>query len=338
MTIEYRQLGRSGLRVSTICLGTMMFGRETEAAISRRIIDKAAAEGVNFVDTADVYTNGESEKIVGEGILAARDRWVLATKVGQPVGEDPNERGGSRKHIVRSIDRSLARLGTDYVDIYYFHREDHQTPIAETVRAFGELIRAGKIRYYGLSNHRAWKLAEFCRTADELGVDRPIVSQPLYNLANRQIEFEHLDAADHFGLGVVPYSPLARGVLTAKYEPGVTPDKNTRAGRNDTRIMQTEWRPQSLDLAQRIKDHAEARGITPGQFAFAWVLNNRLVTAAIAGPRTEAQWDDYLPAASYRFTAEDEAFVDGLVPSGHSSTPGYSDPAHPFFGRRPRSG
>ncbi len=338
MTIEYRQLGRSGLRVSTICLGTMMFGRETDPAISRRIIEKAAAAGVNFIDTADVYTNGESEKIVGEGIRAARDRWVLATKVGQPVGEDPNERGGSRKHIVRSIDRSLSRLGTEYVDIYYVHREDHQTPIAETVRALGELIRAGKIRYWGLSNHRAWKLAEFCRTADEIGVDRPIVSQPLYNLANRQIEFEHLDAADHFGLGVVPYSPLARGVLTAKYEPGVTPSSDTRAGRNDTRIMQTEWRPQSLDLAQRIKDRAAARGITPGQFAFAWVLNNRLVTAAIAGPRTEAQWDDYLPAAGYRFTAEDEAFVDRLVPSGHSSTPGYSDPAHPFFGRRPRSG
>lgn len=338
MTIEYRQLGRSGLRVSTICLGTMMFGRETERSTSLRIIDRAATQGVNFIDTADVYTDGESEKIVGDGIRSRRDWWVLATKAGNPTSEDPNDRGASRRHLLRSIDRSLARLGADYVDIFYIHREDHQTPIAETVRAIGEMIGAGKISSWGLSNHRAWKLAEFCRTADELNVDRPIVSQPLYNLANRQIEFEHLDAADHFGLGVVPYSPLARGVLTAKYEPGAAPGKDTRAGRNDTRIMQTEWRPQSLDLAQRIKDHAASRGITPGQFAFAWVLHNRLVTAAIAGPRTEAQWEDYLPAAAYAFTAEDEAFVDSLVPSGHSSTPGYTDPAHPFFGRRPRSG
>jgi aryl-alcohol dehydrogenase-like predicted oxidoreductase len=137
---------------------------------------------------------------------------------------------------------------------------------------------------------------------------------------------------------VVPYSPLARGVLTAKYEPGATPSKDTRAGRNDPRIMQTEWRPESLDLAQRVKDHVAPRGITPGQFAVAWVLNNRLVTSVIAGPRTEAQWDDYLPAAAYDFTAEDESFVNTLVPSGHSSTPGYSDPAYPSTGRRPRTG
>jgi aryl-alcohol dehydrogenase (NADP+) len=338
MTIDYRPLGKSGLRVSPICLGTMMFGRETDAATSRRIIDKAAAQGVNFIDTADVYTGGESERIVGEAIRSNRDHWILATKVGQPAGEDPNERGASRKHILRSIDRSLRRLGADYVDVYYIHREDHLAPVAETVRTLGDLIRAGKIRYYGLSNHRAWKLAEFSRVADALGVDRPIVSQPLYNLANRQIEFEHLDAADHYGIGVVPYSPLARGVLTAKYEPGATPSKDTRAGRNDPRIMQTEWRPESLDLAQRVKDHVAPRGITPGQFAVAWVLNNRLVTSVIAGPRTEAQWDDYLPAAAYDFTAEDESFVNTLVPSGHSSTPGYSDPAYPSTGRRPRTG
>jgi aryl-alcohol dehydrogenase (NADP+) len=338
MTLEYRSLGRSGLRVSPVCLGTMMFGDQTDAATSRRIIDKAASEGVNFIDTADVYAKQQSEVIVGEAIRARRDFWILATKVGQPRGEDPNDRGASRRHILRSIEGSLKRLGTDYVDVYYIHREDHETPIAETVRTLGDLVRAGKIRHWGLSNHRAWKLAEFSRLADQLGVDRPIVSQPLYNLANRQIEFEHLDAADHYGLGVVPYSPLARGVLTGKYEPGVAPPKETRAGRNDPRIMQTEWRPESLDLAQRVKDHAASRGISPGQFAFAWVLNNRLVPSAIAGPRTEEQWNDYLPAVAYAFTAEDEAFVNALVPSGHSSTPGYSDPAYPSTGRRPRTG
>jgi aryl-alcohol dehydrogenase-like predicted oxidoreductase len=164
-----------------------------------------------------------------------------------------------------------------------------------------------------------------------------VASQPLYNLANRQVEIEQLEAADYYGLGVVPYSPLARGVLTAKYEPDQAPDSGTRAGRQDKRLHQTEWRPESLTLAQKIKAYSAERGISPGQFALAWVLNNKLITSAIAGPRTEAQWDDYLPALEYRFTAEDEAFVDSLTTPGHASTPGFNDPGHPFFGRQPRT-
>jgi aryl-alcohol dehydrogenase-like predicted oxidoreductase len=236
--------------------------------------------------------------------------------------------------VVESVEGSLRRLQTDYLDLYYVHREDPFTPVEETVRALADLIRAGKIRGYGLSNHSSWKLAEFCRVADLLNVERPTVSQPLYNLANRQIESEHLPAAEHYGIGVVSYSPLARGVLTAKYEPGAEPGSDTRAGRSDPRLHQTEWRPESLDLAQRIKDHAQARGITSGQFALAWVLNNRLISSTIAGPRTEEQWRDYVPALQYRFTEEDEAFVDGLVVAGHSSTPGYTDPSYPVTGRR----
>lgn len=313
----------------------MMFGGETDEATSRRIIDKAFDQGFNFIDTADGYANQQSEVVVGNAIRENRDRWVLATKFGSPRGEDPNFQGGSRKYIRYAVEGSLRRLGTDYIDIYYLHREDHETGVAETVRTLGDLIAEGKIRYYGLSNHRAWKIAEFSLVADRLGLDRPIASQPLYNLANRQIEFEHLDAADHYGLGVVPYSPLARGVLTAKYQPDAAPAPDTRAGRSDRRILQTEWRPESLTIAQRIGEHVKSRGISPGQFALAWVLNNRLVTAPIVGPRTEAQWDDYLPALAYRFTPEDEALVDELVATGHSSTPGYNDPGHFFFGRRP---
>ncbi len=335
MTLEYRTLGRNGLRVSPLCLGTMMFGGETDEPTSRRIIDKAFDQGVNFIDTADGYAKFQSEVVVGNAIRDRRDDWVLATKFASPRGSGPNSRGTSRKYIRQAVEGSLKRLGTDYIDIYYLHREDHDTRVDETVRALGDLIAEGKIRYYGLSNHRAWKVAEFSRVADSLGLDRPIASQPLYNLANRQIEFEHLDACDHYGLGVVPYSPLARGVLTAKYDPTAEPDAGTRAGRQDRRILQTEWRPESLDLAQRIKAHAEARGISSGQFALAWVLNNRLITSPIVGPRTEAQWDDYLPALAYRFTAEDEALVNELVASGHASTPGFNDPGHKFFGRRP---
>jgi aryl-alcohol dehydrogenase (NADP+) len=152
------------------------------------------------------------------------------------------------------------------------------------------------------------------------------------------MEVEHLPACGHFGLGVVPYSPLARGVLTGKYDPEAPPPEDTRAGRRDTRMLQTEWRPESLRIARTLRDHAAAHGITAGQFAVAWLLNNALVTAPIAGPRTEAQWQDYLGALEYRFTAEDETLVDSLVPAGHPSTPGYTDPAYPLEGRVPRSG
>ncbi len=335
--MEYRSMGRSGLQISPLCLGTMMFGGQTDEAASLRIIAKAQDAGVNFIDTADIYNEGRSEEITGRAIAPHRTHWVLATKVANSTGPGPNERGLSRRRIMEAAEASLRRLGTDWIDIYYLHREDHTTPLSETVRAMGDLVRAGKIRYFGLSNHRAWRVAEICRLCDELGIDRPVVSQPYYNAMNRMPEVEHLPACGYYGLGVVPYSPLARGVLTGKYSPGAPPPETSRAGRQDTRMMQTEWRPESLQIAQDIKAHAESRGITPGQFAVAWVLNNRLVTGVIGGPRTEEQWDDYVKALDYRLTAEDEALVDSLVATGHPSTPGYNDPAYPIEGRVPRT-
>jgi len=336
--MEFRQLGHSGLKVSTLTLGTMMFGGPTDQDSAARIIARAQEQGVNSIDTADVYAGGASERVVGACIKAERERWVLATKFANPVADDVNAGGASRKHVMRAVDDSLRRLGTDYIDLLYVHREDHQTPVDETVRALNDLIRAGKIRYYGLSNHRAWRIAEFAQTARALGLDGPVASQPLYNIFNRQVEAEQLSAAHHFGLGVISYSPLARGVLTGKYEPGAAPDADTRAGRSDRRLQQTEWRPESLELARRVRDHAEARGLSAGQFALAWVLNSSYVSSTIGGPRTEAQWEDYLPALNYRLDADDEAFVDALVSSGHPSTPGFNDPGHPFFGRIPRTG
>ena len=335
--MDYRNLGRSGLKVSPLCLGTMMFGDMTDAATSARIVDSARHAGVNFIDTADAYAQGRSETIVGGAIAADRHHWVLATKAANQIGEGINRRGLSRKWLMQAADESLKRLGTDFIDIYYLHREDHATPLEETVRAMADLIRQGKVRYFGLSNHRAWRIAEICAICDRLGIDRPVVCQPYYNAMNRMPEVEVLPACGHFGIGVVPYSPLARGVLTAKYSPEGRPEQGTRAGRNDSRIMQTEWRAESLKLAQTLRAHAEARGITAGQFAVGWVLNNRLVDAVIAGPRTEEQWTDYLKALAYRFTAEDEALVDRLVVAGHPSTPGYNDPAYPIEGRLPRS-
>jgi aryl-alcohol dehydrogenase (NADP+) len=335
--MHYRQLGRSGLKVSPLCLGTMMFGGPTDEATSQRIVDKARDAGINFIDTADAYSAGGSEEVVGRIIAAHRQHWLLATKLANPMGKDPNRAGLSRRWVLQAAEESLKRLGTEVIDIYYLHKEDHATPLEETVRAMGDLIRQGKVRYFGVSNYRAWRVAEICNICDRLGIDRPVASQPYYNAMNRMPEVEHFPACHYYGLGIVPYSPLARGVLTGKYSPDAPPDKDTRAGRNDTRMMQTEWRPESLRLAQDIRRHAEAKGITAGQFAVAWVLNSAFVSSAIAGPRTEAQWDDYLRALDYRFTSEDEALIDRLVTSGHPSTPGYNDPAYPIEGRRART-
>ena len=335
--MEYRNLGQSGLKVSPICLGTMMFGGQTDARTSSRIIDQAREAGVNFIDSADVYNDGGSEKVVGRAIARQRQHWVLATKLANPMGDDPNRSGLSRRWVMQAVDESLARLGSDWIDIYYLHKEDHETPLEETVIAMGDLQRAGKIRYFGLSNYRSWRVAEICNICDGLGIDRPIVSQPYYNAFNRMPEVEHLPACDYFGLGVVPYSPIARGVLTGKYPPGKKAPRGTRAGRKDLRIMQSEWREESLILAQKIKLRAEAQGISASQFAVAWVLNNALITSVIAGPRTLRQWRDYLPALEYDFTAEDEAFIDELVEPGHPSTPRYNDPAYPLEGRLPLS-
>lgn len=331
--MEYRRLGRSGLKVSPLCLGTMMFGGPAEEDVAGRIVARAREAGINFIDTADVYNAGRSEEITGRLIHGERDWWVLATKLANPTGQGPNDRGLSRRHCILAAEASLRRLGVEAIDILYLHKEDHETPLEETVRAMADLVRAGKIRHFGVSNFRSWRLAEICRLCDAAGIDRPVVSQPLYNALNRMAEVEHLPACAHFGLGVAPYSPLARGVLTGKYRPDAAPEAGTRAERADKRLMETEWRRESLEIAQEIARHAQVRGITPGQFAMAWLLHNRLVTAPIAGPRTEAQWEEYLGALDYRFTAEDEALVDRLVPAGHPSTPGYTDPAYPVEGR-----
>ncbi|ULT73437.1 aldo/keto reductase [Pseudomonas sp. BC42] len=337
--MSYRILGHSGLKVSTLTLGTMMFGEQTSTEDSLRIIDKAWDQGINFIDTADVYTQGRSEEIVGEAIARHRHEWVLASKVGfGPVDGLPNRSGLSRKHIFNGIEASLTRLGTDYLDIYYLHREDHNTPLDVSISAIGDLLRQGKIRYWGLSNYRGWRIAEAVRLADQLGVDRPVISQPLYNIVNRQAEAEQITAAKAYGLGVVPYSPLARGVLSGKYAPDVAPDSGSRAGRQDKRILETEWRVESLRIAQQIQAHARGRGVDIVEFAIAWVLNNQAVSSAIVGPRTEAQWDAYTRALAVQISAEDEAFIDSLVSPGHASTPGFNDVGHFVSGRFPHLG
>jgi len=331
-------LGASGLKVSKLWLGTMMFGDQTDETEAGRIVAASRDAGINAIDTADAYAGGESERITGRLIAADRARWVLATKLANPTSNDPNDRGLSRRHMIRALDASLKRLGTEWVDILYLHRDDATTPMEETVAAMGHLQSTGKVHYFGVSNFRAWRvarMAEMCRAA---GVAPPIVCQPPYNAMTRAIETELLPCCAHYGVGVVAYSPLARGVLTGKYAPGAAPPEGSRAGRNDQRILQTEFRPESLALAQRVVEHARLRGMTPLQFALGWVWNNALVHGVIGGPRTLAQWQEYVAAMDVDFDGADDALVDSLVAPGHASTPGYTDPVYPVTGRRPRKG
>ena len=332
-TMEYQNLGKSQLRVSRLCLGTMMFADQTDLAEARRITAHAHEHGVNFIDTADVYTDGKSEAMVGELVKERRHDWVLATKLGNKMSDRPNESRYSRAWMLRECDASLQRLSTEHIDIYYLHRDYNGMDLEEPLRAIDALLRAGKIRYWGVSNFRGWRIAEVVHLARALGMPGPVVCQPYYNLLNRQPEVEVLAACAHHGIGVVPYSPIARGVLSGKYAPGSQPAEGTRAGRGDKRIMQTEFREESLATAQALKAHCERKGVSLVHFATAWVLANKAVSAVIAGPRTLAQWQDYFGALDCVIGAEDEALVDSMVKPGHPSTPGYSDPAYPLKGR-----
>lgn len=331
--MHYRRLGHSNLQVSTLCLGTMMFADQTDLAEARRIVDHAQAHGVNYIDTADVYSKGGSETMVGALLKDQRHHWVLATKLGNAMSDRVNEGQYSRSWMLREVEASLQRLDTDHVDILYLHRDYNGMDLAEPLRAIEALLRDGKIRYWGLSNFRAWRINELVHLARQMNLPGPVVCQPYYNLLNRMPEVEILPCCEHHGIGVTPYSPVARGVLTGKYLPGQAPAEDSRAGRRDKRMLDTEFREESLVIAQTLQAHAQARGVSLAQWATAWVLAHRAVSSVIAGPRTLAQWQDYLPALDYTITPEDEALVNQLVPAGHPSTPGYTDPAYPLLPR-----
>ena len=331
--MQYRTLGKSNLQVSALCLGTMMFGDQTGQDEAAAIVADARAHGVNYIDTADVYTKGASETMLGNLLKGQRHDWVLATKLGNKMSDRVNEGHYSRSWMLRALDNSLQRLQTDHVDILYMHRDVIGMDLEEPLRAIDAMLRAGKIRYWGVSNFRGWRIAEIMRIAGQLGMPGPTVCQPYYNLLNRMPEVEILPACNHYGIGVTSYSPVARGVLTGKYAPGQAPAEGTRAARGDKRMSETEFREESLVIAQTLKAHAQAKGITLAQFATAWVLAHRAVSSVIAGPRTLQQWQDYLPALDYTVAPDDEALVDSLVRPGHPSTPGFTDPAYPLNSR-----
>ncbi|MGD9494713.1 MAG: aldo/keto reductase [Armatimonadota bacterium] len=334
--MQYRTLGASGLKVSQLCLGTMMFGDPTPEDESLRMIGRALDAGINFLDTADKYNAGESERIVGMALAGRREEIVLATKVTLPMGEGPNQAGSSRKHIIEGCEASLRRLGTDYIDIYYLHKPDPDTPIEESLSALGHLVAQGKVLYVGLSNFPAWRVVHALGVQALRGWDPLVVVQPLYNIANRDIEVELLPACEELGLGVVTYSPIARGVLTGKYAADREPPPDSRAGRGNERLMQTEYREANFELAHHVVALAEEIGCTAAQLAVAWVMANALVTCPIVGPRTMAQLEDNLGALEVTITPELEERIDCLVPPGEHTGWGFQDPMFPVTGWRLR--
>ncbi|MEA3400459.1 MAG: aldo/keto reductase [Armatimonadota bacterium] len=334
--MEYRTLGGCGMKVSELCLGTMMFGGPTDEETSLRMIGTALDAGINFLDTADKYNAGESERVVGKALQGKREEIVLATKVTLPMGDGPNQMGSSRKHIMEGCEASLRRLGTDYIDLYYLHKPDPDTPIEESLSAMNDLVRQGKVLYVGLSNFAAWRVADAVGVQALHGWDRLAAVQPLYNIANRDIEVELLPACDELRLGVVTYSPIARGVLTGKYAQHQEPPPESRAGRGNERLMQTEYRPSNLELAQQVVALAEEVGCTAAQLAVAWAMANELVTCPIIGPRTPEQLQDNLGALEVEVTPEIEARIDELVPPGEHCGFGFQDPVFPVTGRKAR--
>lgn len=331
--MEFVTLGRSGVKVSRLCLGTMMFGGPTDEAESARIIHRALDAGINFIDTANVYNAGESEVVTGRAIRDRRAAVVLATKAKNPMGDGPNDQGLSRVHLLRACEDSLRRLGTDTIDVYYMHAPDWTTPLEESLRAMDDLVRQGKVRYVACSNFYAYQVALMLGIGTARNLERITCVQPLYNIVNRDAEVELFPLCREQGIGVVVYSPLARGVLTGKYLPGQPPPEGSRAARGDRRIQQTELREESYVVAQHLRTLAEAHGRPLSQYALAWTLANPVVTSAIVGPRTMEQFEDNLGALEVRLTEEDERAVDELVPPGWHTGKGFNDPNYPIRGR-----
>ncbi|WP_438043336.1 aldo/keto reductase [Sorangium sp. So ce128] len=318
MSIPTTRLGRTGLTVSRLCLGTMTFGFQTDEETSRAILDKAAAAGVNFLDTADVYplggglpNAGRTEEIVGRWLKGKRDRFILATKCVGRVGPNPWDQGASRKHILDAIDASLRRLGTDYVDLYQLHSDDRDTPIDETLEALDFVVRSGKARYIGVSNYLAYRLARALGRADVRGLARFVSVQPRYALLFREIERELLPLAQEEGLGVIPYNPLAGGFLTGKHSRG-EPTAGTRftLGAAASIYQQRYWNERAFATVEKLSGIVAEAGQSLTTVAVAWVLANPAVTSAIIGASRPDQLDATLAAAELSLDPQLKARLD----------------------------
>jgi aryl-alcohol dehydrogenase-like predicted oxidoreductase len=326
MAIAYRELGRTGVKVSPLCLGAMMFGAwgNTDHEDSARIIHRALDEGINFIDTADVYSRGESEEIVGKALAKGRrDSVVLATKVHGRMGDDPNEYGNSRRWIVREVENSLRRLGTDWIDLYQIHRPEPDTDIDETLGALSDLIAAGKVRYVGSSTFPAHMIVESQSTAQRRGRERFVCEQPPYSLLTRGIEADVLPVCRDHGMGVIVWSPLAGGWLSGRYRSdGDSPSTSRRAQMLPQRYdMSLPANQRKLEATHALSELADESGLSLVDMALAFTINHPAVTAAIIGPRTMEQLEGQLPAFESVLSAELLDRIDEIVPPGVNVNP-----------------
>ena len=339
--MEYRTLGHTGIKVSPLCLGAMMFGAwgNPDHDESIRIIHAALDKGINFIDTADVYARGESEEIVGKALVGGkRDNVVLATKFHGNMGDDPNEFGNSRRWITRAVDDSLRRLGTDWIDLYQVHRPEADTDIDETLGALSDLVRAGKVRNIGSSTFPAAQIVEAQWVAERRGRERFMCEQPPYSLLVRAIEADVLPVAKSYGMGVIPWSPLAGGWLSGKWRKGQEAPESTRARRIPGRYdLSDPGNQRKLETADALAQVAEDAGLTLIEMAIAFVIRHPAVTAAIIGPRTMEQFESQITAPDVKLSDELLDRIDQIVPPGTTVNPidgGWQNPALTTAARR----
>ncbi|KAA0701148.1 aldo/keto reductase [Neorhizobium sp. P12A] len=329
--MEYRKLGPTGAIVTAYCLGTMTFGNEADEETSHTLLDDYFAGGGNFIDTADVYSAGKSEEIIGRWLKARpteADQAVIATKGRFPMGQGPNDLGLSRRHLGKALDDSLRRLGIEQIDLYQMHAWDALTPIEETLRFLDDAVRAGKIAYYGFSNYVGWHIAKASEIAKAQGYTRPVTLQPQYNLLVRDIELEIVAACQDASMGLLPWSPLGGGWLTGKYKRDNTPTGATRLGENPSRGMesyaQRNAQERTWAIIEAVEKIAKARDVSMAQVALAWTAARPAVTSVILGARTKEQLADNLAAAKLRLTEEEMATLNDISAPQPSSYP-YGD-------------
>ena len=307
--MEYRNLGQTGLKVSITGIGCNNFGRRCDEVATREIVEAALDNGINFFDTADMYGSGMSEEFLGKAIKDKdRTQIVIATKFANPMGEGDLNRGASRRYIMNAVDASLKRLGTDYIDLYQQHVPDSSTPMEETLRALDDLVRAGKVRYLGNSNFSGWQVADADWTARHHGLNRFVTAQNQYSLMDRRLEREVVPACEAFGLGILPYFPLASGLLTGKYKRGEDAPQGTRLAMWGER-GRTALSDQNFDIVEKLEDFAEANGHTILDLAMSWLASQPVISSVIAGATSPAQVKQNAEAAQWRLTPEQMAEV-----------------------------
>jgi len=316
--MEYRKLGRSGVLVSPLCLGTMNFGGSTNEEDSFSIMQKAVDGGINFFDTANVYNKGDSERITGKFLKEKniRDQVVLATKVFSRVGDQPNDAGGSRFHILKACEDSLKRLQTDHIDLYQLPRPPMAHPQEETLRAMDDLIRAGKVRYAGCSTHPAWMVMEALSISERYGLNRYISEQPPYNLLDRRIENELVPLCQKYDLAIIPWSPLAMGLLAGRYTQTTSYPEGSRAQLWDNNMVKARVTQRGIDVGKAVSQMAQERGLTASQLSLLWIKDQPGITAPIIGPRTLAHLEDALSILDKKLDAADRPLFDELVHPG----------------------